>query len=141
MSIVVLRRKKYISCSEQGAICGPSGVFREKRPCGGIVSSCPHHQPAFPVNRCIIWQHSRRRSAGIELHSFRWGATRYSAMNRRILIIVSCALVLSVCASYLVYQAVGTRVNAAKPPQTVEIVVAARDLAFGTLVHDADFKM
>jgi pilus assembly protein CpaB len=62
-------------------------------------------------------------------------------MNRRILIIVSCALVLSVCASYLVYQAVGTRVNAAKPPQTVEIVVAARDLAFGTLVHDADFKM
>jgi pilus assembly protein CpaB len=62
-------------------------------------------------------------------------------MNRRILVIVSCALVLSVCASYLVYQAVGARVNAPKPPQTVEVVVAARDLAVGTLVHDADFKM
>src|SRR5580704_14429933 len=62
-------------------------------------------------------------------------------MNRRILIIVSCALVLSVCASYLVYRAVGARVNAAKPSQTVEVVVAARDLALGTLVHEADFKM
>jgi pilus assembly protein CpaB len=62
-------------------------------------------------------------------------------MNRRILIIVSCALVLSVCASYLVYQAVGARVNAVKPPPTVEVVVAARDLTVGTLVHDADFKM
>jgi pilus assembly protein CpaB len=62
-------------------------------------------------------------------------------MNRRILIIVSCALILSVCASYLVYQAVGARVNAAKLPHTVEVVVATRDLALGTLVHDADFKM
>jgi len=62
-------------------------------------------------------------------------------MNRRILIIVSSALVLSVCASYLVYQAVGARVNAAKLPQTVEVVVAARDLEVGTLVHDSDFKM
>jgi pilus assembly protein CpaB len=62
-------------------------------------------------------------------------------MNRRILIIVSCALLLSVCASYLVYRAVGDQVTAAKPPQSVEVVVAARDLAVGTLVHDADFKM
>ena len=62
-------------------------------------------------------------------------------MNRRISIIVSCALVLSVCASYLVYQAVGARVKAAKTQQTVDVVVAARDLAVGTLVHEADFKM
>jgi pilus assembly protein CpaB len=62
-------------------------------------------------------------------------------MNRRILVIVCCALVLSVCASYLVYQAVGARVNAAKPAQTLEVVVATRDLAIGTLVEEADFKM
>jgi len=62
-------------------------------------------------------------------------------MNRRIFVIVSCALVVSVCASYLVYQAVGARVKAAKPTQTAEVVVATRDLAVGTLVHDADFKM
>lgn len=54
---------------------------------------------------------------------------------------MSCALVLSVCASYLVYQAVGARVNAAKSPQTVEVVAAARDLAVGTLVHEGDLKM
>jgi pilus assembly protein CpaB len=62
-------------------------------------------------------------------------------MNRRILIIVSCALVLSVCASYLVYRAVGARAAAATSPRTVEVVVAARDLAVGTMVRDADLKM
>jgi pilus assembly protein CpaB len=62
-------------------------------------------------------------------------------MNRRILIIVSCALVLSVCASYLVYRAVGTRITAGKPQQTMQLVVASRDLAVGTLVHDTDLKM
>lgn len=61
-------------------------------------------------------------------------------MNRRILIIMSCALVLSACASYLVYRAVGTRVTAGQPQRTVQLVVAARDLAVGTLLHDADLK-
>jgi pilus assembly protein CpaB len=61
-------------------------------------------------------------------------------MNRRILIIVSCALVLSVCASYLVYRAVGARVTAGKSPRTVDLVVAARDLAVGSLIQDADLK-
>jgi pilus assembly protein CpaB len=61
-------------------------------------------------------------------------------MNRRILIIVSCALVLSLCASYLVYRAFGARTDS-KPQRTVEVVVAARDLAVGTLIHDADLKM
>jgi len=61
-------------------------------------------------------------------------------MNRRILLIVSCALILSVCASYLVYRAVGAKVSAAKAAPTAEIVVAARDLAVGTLIHDADVK-
>jgi pilus assembly protein CpaB len=61
-------------------------------------------------------------------------------MNRRILIIVSCSLLLSACASYLVYRAVAARMLVGKPPQTVELVVAARDLEVGTLVHDADLK-
>jgi len=61
-------------------------------------------------------------------------------MNRRVLIIVTCALVLSVCASYLVYRAVGSRVTAAQAPLSVELVVAARDLPVGTLVQDADLR-
>jgi pilus assembly protein CpaB len=62
-------------------------------------------------------------------------------MNRRVLIIVSCALVLSACASYLVYRAVGARVTAVQPRQTAELVVAARDLVVGTLIHEPDLKM
>jgi pilus assembly protein CpaB len=62
-------------------------------------------------------------------------------MNRRVLIIVSCALVLSACASYLVYRAAGSRATAGKVPQTVEVVVAARDLAVGTLIQDSDLKI
>lgn len=62
-------------------------------------------------------------------------------MNRRILIIVSCALILSACASYLVYRAVGARTTDGKPPQTVEVVVASRDIGVGTLVRDIDLKM
>jgi pilus assembly protein CpaB len=62
-------------------------------------------------------------------------------MNRRVLIVVSCALVLSLCAGYLVYRAVGSRVAAAKAPPGVELVVAARDLAVGTLIEDADLRI
>ena len=62
-------------------------------------------------------------------------------MNRRVLIIVSCALVLSACASYLVYRAVGTQVTTGKAPQSVGLVVAARDLAVGTLIQDSDLKL
>jgi len=61
-------------------------------------------------------------------------------MNRRILIVISCALVLSACASYLVYRAVEVRAPVARTPQTAQ-VVAARDLVVGTLIHDADLKM
>ena len=62
-------------------------------------------------------------------------------MNRRVLIIVSCALVLSACASYLVYRAVETQVPAGKAPPSVGLVVAARDLAAGTLIQDADLQL
>jgi pilus assembly protein CpaB len=61
-------------------------------------------------------------------------------MNRRILIIVSCAFVLSVCASYLVYRALGARSNPAKGPAPTQIVTAARNLEPGTLIQAADLK-
>jgi len=61
-------------------------------------------------------------------------------MNRRILIIVSCALVLSACVSYLIYRAVGSRVPGDQFPHTVQVVVAARDLEVGTLIRAADLR-
>ena len=62
-------------------------------------------------------------------------------MNRRVLIILLCALVLSACASYLVYRAVGARAAPGKPPPTAHLVVAARDLLAGTLIQADDLKM
>jgi len=61
-------------------------------------------------------------------------------MNRRILIIISCALVLSICASYLVYRAVGDKGNAAKVVKSTPVVVAARDLDAGAVIRDMDVK-
>jgi len=61
-------------------------------------------------------------------------------MNRRVLTVVLCALVLSACASYLVYRAVGSRVTAAQSPPSVGLVVAARDLPAGTLIQNADLR-
>jgi len=60
-------------------------------------------------------------------------------MNRRVLIIVSCALVLSACASYLVYRAVGSRVTAGKR-RRVSNLSRRRDLPAGTLIRDSDLK-
>jgi len=62
-------------------------------------------------------------------------------MNRRVLTILLCALVLSACASYLVYRAVGARATPGKPPPSAHLVVAARDLVAGTLIQGADLKM
>jgi pilus assembly protein CpaB len=62
-------------------------------------------------------------------------------MNRRVLVIVLCALVLSITASYLVYQTVSAHVSTEKAAPTIQLIVAARDLAAGTLIHKADLKM
>jgi len=62
-------------------------------------------------------------------------------MNRRVSMIVLCALVLSFCASYLAYRAVRAGSAAGKPLNTTEVVVADRDLAIGTLIRSADLKM
>ena len=61
-------------------------------------------------------------------------------MNRRIAVIVVCALVLSVCVSFLVYRAVGTKSSAPHAVKTIPVIVAARDLAVGSLIRDADLK-
>ena len=62
-------------------------------------------------------------------------------MNRRIAVIVVCALVLSVCVSFLVYRAVGTKSAAApRAVKTTPVIVAARDLDVGSLIRDSDLK-
>jgi pilus assembly protein CpaB len=61
-------------------------------------------------------------------------------MNRRILIIISCAFVLSICVSYLVYRTINVRAAAGPAPRTTQVVVAARDLEVGSLIRDIDLK-
>jgi pilus assembly protein CpaB len=61
-------------------------------------------------------------------------------MNRRIAVIVVCALVLSVCVSFLVYRAVGTKSSAPRAVKTTPVIVAARDLEVGSLIRDSDLK-
>ena len=48
---------------------------------------------------------------------------------------------LSVCASYLVYRAIGDKGNAAKVVKSTPVVVAARDLDAGRLIRDTDLKI
>ena len=61
-------------------------------------------------------------------------------MNRRLSLVLICALIGGVSASYLVYRLVGTPAGAA-PPAMAEVVVAARDLEVGTLIVPADIRM
>ena len=60
-------------------------------------------------------------------------------MNRRLLLILICALIGGASASYLVYRLVGGRAVAA--PLTTQVVVAARDLQIGTLIGPEDIRM
>jgi pilus assembly protein CpaB len=61
-------------------------------------------------------------------------------MNRRLLLILICALIGGAGASYLVYRLIGSRSGPAPIP-TVQVVVAARDLQIGTLIGPADVSM
>jgi pilus assembly protein CpaB len=61
-------------------------------------------------------------------------------MNQRITIILVVALVLSLGASFVVFQLVRSRLAQAPPPATAQILVAARQLEIGTMVKDADVK-
>jgi pilus assembly protein CpaB len=60
-------------------------------------------------------------------------------MNRRLLLILICALIGGASASFLVYRWVGNRAAAAPP--TAQVVVAARDLQIGTLIGPEDVRM
>jgi len=61
-------------------------------------------------------------------------------MNRRLLLILICALIGGFSASYLVYRLVGGRSTAAPLPMT-QVAVATRDLQVGTLIGPADVRM
>jgi pilus assembly protein CpaB len=61
-------------------------------------------------------------------------------MNRRLLLILICALIGGFGASYLVYRLVGSRATAA-PLAMAQVVVATRDLQIGTLIGPADVQM
>ena len=60
-------------------------------------------------------------------------------MNKRILVIFICALVVGASASFLVYRLVGNRPGA--PAPMAQVVVAARDLQIGTLIGPLDVRM
>jgi pilus assembly protein CpaB len=62
-------------------------------------------------------------------------------VNRRIPIIVACALVISICASYLVYRAAGVGKTTEMAPRNLQLVVATRDLTVGTLLSHADLSL
>src|SRR3954451_2980139 len=60
-------------------------------------------------------------------------------MNRRVSTILLFAFVVAAAASYLVYRIAGAQ-NRPVGPQPTKIVVAARDLEIGTVIHDTDLK-
>jgi pilus assembly protein CpaB len=62
-------------------------------------------------------------------------------MNRRILIVLTCALMISGGASYLVYRLTDGMRNTARLLPAVQVVAATRDLNGGALLSDADLKM
>ncbi|HUS06401.1 MAG TPA: Flp pilus assembly protein CpaB [Bryobacteraceae bacterium] len=64
-------------------------------------------------------------------------------MNRRLLTILLCALVVSTAASYVVYRLVGKRIAAKTQPQNqlTHVIVAARNLELGTLIGANDVKV
>jgi pilus assembly protein CpaB len=61
-------------------------------------------------------------------------------MNRRLLLILICALIGGASASYLVYRMVGSRTGPAVQP-LAQVVVAKRDLQIGTLIGADDVQM
>lgn len=63
-------------------------------------------------------------------------------MNRRLLIILLCAFLVAAGASYLVYRVAGNQIRAASAQKpTSKVVMAARDLQIGTLIHESDLKL
>ncbi len=63
-------------------------------------------------------------------------------MNRRLLTILTCALVISAAASYVVYRLVGKQVAARNRPQSeiTKVVLAAHKVELGTVLSAKDLK-
>jgi len=61
-------------------------------------------------------------------------------MNRRLLLILFCAVIGGASASYVVYRLAGGSSGPAPVPQA-QVVVATRDLQIGTLIGPADIRM
>lgn len=62
-------------------------------------------------------------------------------MQQRILVVLISAVLIASGASYLVYRIAGGPPKATKQLPVTQVVVAARDLAIGTLVKESDLKM
>lgn len=62
-------------------------------------------------------------------------------MQRRLSIVLICAVMIAGAASYVVYRLSGGGQKAVKPVATTQVVVATRDLEIGTLVHDSDLTL
>ncbi len=58
-------------------------------------------------------------------------------MNKRLMTILLSAFVVAAICSFLVYRAVGSRVQAAHGPATTRIVAAANDIKIGTVLTSA----
>jgi pilus assembly protein CpaB len=61
-------------------------------------------------------------------------------MNKRLLLVLVFALVVSGVASYLVYRLTATRLSQPAKPATTLVLVAARNLPVGTLIRDPDLR-
>jgi pilus assembly protein CpaB len=62
-------------------------------------------------------------------------------MQRRLSIVLLCAVMIAGAASYVVYRLSGGGQKAVKPAVATQVVVAARDLEIGTLVHESDLTL
>src|SRR3984957_13245862 len=58
-------------------------------------------------------------------------------MNKRVAVILFSAFLVAAVCSYLVYRAVGVRLTAAQH-NTTRVVVAATDIALGSVLRDVD---
>jgi pilus assembly protein CpaB len=62
-------------------------------------------------------------------------------MQRRLSIVLLCAVMIAGAASYVVYRLAGGGQKVVKPLPATQVVVAARDLEVGTLVHESDLTV
>ncbi len=62
-------------------------------------------------------------------------------MQRRLSIVLLCAVMIAGAASFVVYRLSGGGQKTVKPAPATQVVVATRDLEVGTLVHDADLTL